>query len=752
MCRASILFFFLMISLSLFSQNICGKVIDEQGKPVEYANVIILKNDSSFVCGDVTNEEGYFFMNAIPDTIIVKVSCIGFKQFIMPFPSAGDIGIIKLSSETYILDGVTIKKDVIQNHLGGYSIRLKNYEVVKGKQITEALEFLPNVTFHDAELYILNKEPSAIYVDGIKLNNLKELQDIPAEEVEMVSVDYQGGAERNTSNRGAILHIKLKQPVIGGYFGWFRGGFRETSYGWGGERISKSFKIQLRNISLYNTFSYRRRLLFSDSNEEKRFLNTAKNAQIDTRFRNWYNIISDRLSGICQIAPNHVIEASLLYMYEDNKPHYDSGIVEEAHSRRQTSYHSHDYSKTTQIQGYYMWNSDKDAKQFKLNIDYLHKTDHLSQMADEEITTWANQNTKMLRFKPMFIGNVLHGQCKIGLDAQFIWFDDRQSSLCGKMKSKSPSVFIEYEGQLSDRFQYGAGLRYQYNKMSVSQEDKNNTISHGGVYPNMQMMYIINPQKGHFFNMMFEYATQEIPYSAISTYRIYNSPYYYIVGNPNLNIPTQWSLTGMLTLFNKLSLTIGTTHLKDDVEYITKTDSQEPNISFDQAINADRIRTYLMALEVMIKPTKWWIAKPHMDLMITSGKWVEYEMHYDMHWRFSLVNSFSFTNTFGGQIDIQYEPPYHFANMKHLAVTDIHGGLYKNLLSDKLRISFDFVAYRHDRDIITNTPAYYSYFDNNTKNLGFELTVTWFFKGGKKAVKDSEMEPLQEYNKIIPVR
>ena len=123
---------------------------------------------------------------------------------------------------------------------------------------------------------------------------------------------------------------------------------------------------------------------------------------------------------------------------------------------------------------------------------------------------------------------------------------------------------------------------------------------------------------------MFEYATQEIPYSAISTYRIYNSPYYYIVGNPNLNIPTQWSLTGMLTLFNKLSLTIGTTHLKDDVEYITKTDSQEPNISFDQAINADRIRTYLMALEVMIKPTKWWIAKPHMDLMITSGKWVEY--------------------------------------------------------------------------------------------------------------------------------
>jgi len=65
-----------------YSQNsIEGLIQDEMGAPLSFANVLLLKaNDSTFVKGTVTEDNGQFSFESISQgQYIVSVSMIGFK-------------------------------------------------------------------------------------------------------------------------------------------------------------------------------------------------------------------------------------------------------------------------------------------------------------------------------------------------------------------------------------------------------------------------------------------------------------------------------------------------------------------------------------------------------------------------------------------------------------------------------------------------------------------------------------------------
>ena len=62
------------------TQDIGGKVIDENGEPLSYVNVVLLSlPDSAFVQGAVTDEQGVF--NIVTDKTegLLKVSSVGYE-------------------------------------------------------------------------------------------------------------------------------------------------------------------------------------------------------------------------------------------------------------------------------------------------------------------------------------------------------------------------------------------------------------------------------------------------------------------------------------------------------------------------------------------------------------------------------------------------------------------------------------------------------------------------------------------------
>ena len=93
------------VAFALTTPGVRGRVVDEEEKPVEYANVSICLNKSKIVAFGATNEDGKFNVKT-PETgsFILEISCIGFSSFktnITVSSETVDMGtlVLKVSSE-----------------------------------------------------------------------------------------------------------------------------------------------------------------------------------------------------------------------------------------------------------------------------------------------------------------------------------------------------------------------------------------------------------------------------------------------------------------------------------------------------------------------------------------------------------------------------------------------------------------------------------------------------------------------------
>ena len=60
--------------------DVSGKVIDENGDPMPYVNVVLLSlPDSAFVQGNVTDEQGMFRIVTNKNDGLLKLSCMGYE-------------------------------------------------------------------------------------------------------------------------------------------------------------------------------------------------------------------------------------------------------------------------------------------------------------------------------------------------------------------------------------------------------------------------------------------------------------------------------------------------------------------------------------------------------------------------------------------------------------------------------------------------------------------------------------------------
>ena len=140
---------------SLMAQNISGKVVDEKNIPLPYVGVVLQNfQDSSYVNGVATDEEGIFSLPASPDVkYILQVSYIGY-EIVQMTCSAGDVGTIVMKEDAEMLDAVSVVASRTKHEASGYTVNLRSSEIAKGKQSSDALAFLPGVTVKDGSYSI----------------------------------------------------------------------------------------------------------------------------------------------------------------------------------------------------------------------------------------------------------------------------------------------------------------------------------------------------------------------------------------------------------------------------------------------------------------------------------------------------------------------------------------------------------------------------------------------------------------------
>ena len=206
----------LLVALAATATNFTGRVIDEHGAPVAFANVVILNPDSAYISGSTTDADGLFAVECLNDCAIVKVSCLGYHTLYLP--TTGDMGTIQLQPESTMLGEVTVTaaRPTYKLTTEGIKTDVDGTLLSKVGTANKVLENLPGVQKKADGIEVFGKGTPLIYVNGRLLRDKRELDQIQSENIQTVELITNPGAKYKAEVECVIL-IKTKRPQGEGF-------------------------------------------------------------------------------------------------------------------------------------------------------------------------------------------------------------------------------------------------------------------------------------------------------------------------------------------------------------------------------------------------------------------------------------------------------------------------------------------------------------------------------------------------------
>ena len=212
--KTLLLLCYLILPLGVSAQTVKGKLIDENSQPLPFANVVLLSlPDSAFVNGTVSGEDGAFTLEATSENQIVKISSIGYKTVCKPI-SPANIGIVQLVSDAQVLGEVVVKADLPKMQLKGDAM----VTTVQGSILEKAgtgedlLNKIPGVSAGDDEVNVFGSGTPEIYINGRKVRDNSELDQLASDQIKRVEVVKNPGARYDASVK-AVIRIITKKAV-----------------------------------------------------------------------------------------------------------------------------------------------------------------------------------------------------------------------------------------------------------------------------------------------------------------------------------------------------------------------------------------------------------------------------------------------------------------------------------------------------------------------------------------------------------
>lgn len=204
--RFNVIFLLWLVVADVMAQEIRGKVVDEDSKPISYANVVLLTADSVFIDGTVTGDTGEFLF---PSSLTrnegyrIRVSCIGYEPISMLCKS-DSIGDIRMSQQANMLSEVTVTPPDYKMKGNGLVVSIQNTALSHMDDVGKMLEFIPGLQSNSNGLYVFGKGTPLVYLNGRILNNLTELQKLRPSDIATVEIIKNPGAAYSAASQAVV--------------------------------------------------------------------------------------------------------------------------------------------------------------------------------------------------------------------------------------------------------------------------------------------------------------------------------------------------------------------------------------------------------------------------------------------------------------------------------------------------------------------------------------------------------------------
>ena len=648
----------------MMAQDIKGKIVDEKGEPLAFANVVLLnRQDSAFVKGVVSGEDGHFAFDSACNNGIIKVTSVGYKTAWKDC-TGENAGVIKMVADSKVLGEVVVKsllpKTILKN--GGMTTTVAGSVLEKAGTMEHLLDRIPNVSAQNGNIKVFGRGEPIIYINGRQMRDRSELDRLSSDNIKSVEVISNPGARYAASTK-AVIRITTKK-MLGDGFGFdatTEGSYDEKKNIGGYGRLNMYYR---KNGLELGAYAYGSKQSSPDEKDlqQMTYLDKTLNQQDRTRWKNKTETFSSRLNASYQFDDNNSLGASISFLRNpklqtDGKT--EGSVLRDEVLTETTTYIRSEFGQNSNWSSnvYYVGKVGKLGIDFntdwfwskgnnKNNIDE-HYQEVNSEIQNQLVNSTTSKYNRLIASKMVLSYPLFGGDLSVGGEYSFtnrntnyaIIPNTLADNVIDRIKEGMASAFVTYNRDFG-KLNMEAGLRYENVDFKYYDNGKymaEQSKTYGEWFPSLSLsMPIGNVQ------MQLSYAADiDRPnYWVLRSGVQYSNHYTYETGNPflvsEISRNTSYDLAYKWLTFN-----LTYEHVSDPIYQTVEMYKDNTTIGLMRMINGKSYNNVTSTLN--LQPT-FGIWHPMLSAMVEK-QWFDLETRDGQH-LYKPVAMFRFNNTF----------------------------------------------------------------------------------------------------------
>ena len=647
----------------MMAQDIKGKIVDEKGEPLAFANVVLLnRQDSAFVKGVVSGEDGHFAIDSACNNGIIKVTSVGYKTAWKDC-TGENAGVIKMVADSKVLGEVVVKsslpKTILKN--GGMTTTVAGSVLEKAGTMEHLLDRIPNVSAQNGNIKVFGRGEPIIYINGRQMRDRSELDRLSSDNIKSVEVISNPGARYAASTK-AVIRITTKK-MLGDGFGFdatTEGSYDEKKNAGGYARLNLYYR---RNGLELGAYAYGSKQSSPDEKDlqQMTYLDKTLNQQDRTRWKNKTETFSSRLNASYQFDDNNSLGASISFLRNpklqtDGKT--EGSVLRDEVLTETTTYITSEFGQNSNWSSnvYYVGKVGKLGIDFntdwfwskgnnKNNIDE-HYQEVNSEIQNQLVSSTTSKYNRLIASKMVLSYPLFGGDLSVGGEYSFtnrntnyaIIPNTLADNVIDRIKEGMASAFVTYNRDFG-KLNMEAGLRYENVDFKYYDDGKymaEQSKTYGEWFPSLSLsMPIGNVQ------MQLSYAADinRPNYWVLRSGVQYSNHYTYETGNPFLVSEISRNISYDLA-YKWLTFNLTYEHVSDPIYQTVEMYKDNTTIGLMRMINGKSYNNVTSTLN--LQPT-FGIWHPMLSAMVEK-QWFELETR-DGRYLNKPVAMFRFNNT-----------------------------------------------------------------------------------------------------------
>ncbi|MBC5773024.1 TonB-dependent receptor [Pontibacter sp. KCTC 32443] len=608
-------------NLSAQQASIKGLLLDNEKKPVGYANVLLLRSaDSSLVKGMLSEESGAFLFEGLPaGKYKVAASMVGYaKAMSKEITLTESSGAVQLENLVLQQNSTNLKEVVvegqrplIEQHMDKTVMNVENSITAAGNTALEVLEKAPGVTVDQNDNISMRGRGNVIVMidgkqvpmSGSELANV--LRGMSASSVDKIELITNPSSKYDAAGNSGIIDIKLKRDKSLG-----TNGTLSSSFGYG-EKFKTNQSLQLnhrsKKFNVFGNYNFVNRDDFTNLNINRTFYDEQKNftGNYDQRNRFDFNFNTHnvRVGADYYVTPKTIVGVVASgYLTDIDRTNYNRAAGLNSQGEIDSTFITsaiagHDRSNQG-INFNFKHTIDSTGRELSGDLDYI-----AYQNSDEQdFTTKTYLPSGELKKAPELLYGTLDG--KLTIQSAKLDYTQPLKSINGKLDAGFKSSLVSADNNLefydrsnggnvfetdkSNHFLYDENINAAYLNTSKKWEKMSlqvglrleNTISKGEqladvvdederefdrnytqLFPSAFLGYTLS--KKHDFGLSLSRRINRPSYNQLNPFKNYLDPSTYSSGNPYLKPETSYSFEFTHTFDQRIVTKLSYSHTSD---------------------------------------------------------------------------------------------------------------------------------------------------------------------------------------------